>query len=151
MGLFKRKSQSKNLDDAIQRDASGAATGATATLFTGESRFDVVGESHYQDALERICGGKKQESAHHEDYAMLLPDSENTFDPNAVGVWIGGQLVGYLSRPDAARFKSGIMRSMAETGQFCAVKVVVVGGWNRGHGDEGSFGVRLFFDPTDLE
>lgn len=148
MGLFKRKQKSPA--DYV-REVEPGVLEVEATLFTGDSRFDVVGESNYQDALEKICGGKKSESAHHEDFAFLLPESENTFDPNAVMVLVQGKNVGYLSRPDAARFKKGILRAMAEgDGKPVAVKAVVVGGWKRGH-DEGHYGVRLFFDPVDFD
>lgn len=35
---------------------------------------------------------------------QLLPDPQNRFDPNAVGVWAGSRQLGHLSRDDAPRY-----------------------------------------------
>jgi hypothetical protein len=63
-----------------------------------------------------------------------------TYDPNAVEVLIDGLRVGYIPAVQApemcALFHSaGIIQAGCEA--------VIQGGWDRGEGDTGEFGVRL--------
>lgn len=108
----------------------------------GEFEFDIVGESHYQDALSRIAGPKTEEGVEWYCEAELRPEPSNPHDRNAVAVMIQGLKVGYLAREDAMAWK----RALANTGRPDAptlVDAVIVGGWRRPGGDEGSFGVKL--------
>ena len=43
----------------------------------GSYRVEVVGESHYQEALEAICGGRTEEGARQECTATLVPEPTN--------------------------------------------------------------------------
>lgn len=122
----------------------------TATLFEGRFRIDVVGESHYQDALEQIAGGRTEEGANLESIALLVPEPANRYDPNAVQILVDGKLVGYLSRNNAEVLQPAILQQMRQTGRGVACRSRVVGGWDRGGGDRGHFGVRLYFDPADF-
>lgn len=98
----------------------------------------IVGESHYQDAIEELVGGRTEESADVEVDLSLVPESDNQYDPNAVGVEIDGELVGYLSRASAKKYRSkfGALTTHEWPGR-------IVGGWDRGGGDRGSFGVQF--------
>lgn len=98
----------------------------------------IVGESHYQEALEEIVGGRTDESADFEVDLSLVPESDNEYDPNAVGVEIDGELVGYLSRASAKKYRAAF--GAATTHEWPAR---IVGGWDRGDGDRGSFGVQM--------
>ena len=68
----------------------------------GDYLCDVVGESHYQAALNRIAGGKTEDGHQIECTAILVPEPTNSHDRNAVKVMIAGAQVGYLSRTHAA-------------------------------------------------
>ena len=68
---------------------------------------------------------------------MLIPEPENPHDANAVRVEIKGRKVGYLSRVEAAHY-----RSLLGLGQ-APVAALIIGGWDRGDGDTGSYGMRL--------
>lgn len=104
--------------------------------------LDVVGESHRQDALDRVCGGKCEEGHKLEVTAQLCFVEDNEWDANAVGVFIDGQLVGYIPRDQAPKVRAGIIAiNQEERPVLCSAKVV--GGWDRGRGDEGSYGVKL--------
>ncbi len=111
--------------------------------------MDVVGESHYQDSLELIGGGKTIDGvATPEQMAILLPEPSNTYDPNAVRVILGTQskgmsgLCGYLSRDEAVTYRPIIDR-VASAGLVTACRATLTGGWDRGRGDVGSIGVVL--------
>lgn len=105
----------------------------------GTYRFEIVGESHYQDALSEIAGGRKKTTAEVYRDAWLIPEPDNPYDLNAVAVDIDGKTVGYLPRLEAAKFKEENVLF------FDAVKVpaVIVGGWKRSATNEGHFGVKL--------
>lgn len=85
-----------------------------------------------------------------EQHAILVPESGNPYDENAVGVWIGGLLIGCLSRDDASALRPGIVRLVQETGRAVALDAVIVGGGARGDGEEGLLGVWLTHDPEDF-
>lgn len=108
----------------------------------GMFRLEVVGESHYQDALERLCGGRCEDGADEEFDAVLVFDDANRFDPEAVRVEIGSHAVGYLSRPAAREMRKDIAR-LARDARGARCRARVRGGWDRGAGDRGDFGVRL--------
>jgi len=113
----------------------------------GTFPLEVVGESHYQDALERISGGRTYESQEKIVEAVLVHDDGNPYDNQAIRVDIQGQAVGHLSRESARQFR----KKMLETGYSrikasCAAKIV--GGWEREEFDKGDFGVKLDL-PSD--
>ena len=109
---------------------------------------DVVGEGSYQGTIEGIAGGRTIDGARDRNHtAILLPEPTNPYDPNAVRVVVmaasgGGGLVGDLSREDAVRYRPVIDR-LASVGKVAGSLAAITGGWDRGGGDRGSFGVRL--------
>jgi HIRAN domain len=106
----------------------------------GEFGFPVVGEAHHQDALEALAGGRREWSAHIKEPALLLPQPDNPYDPDAVAVSMHGHEVGYLARNVAPEF----LRALQAGGYDRATcEAMIVGGWERGADDRGWFGVRL--------
>ena len=71
----------------------------------GTYSIDIVGESHYQEALEDICGGRSEESAQEYVEATLVLDDDNPYDDKAVRVDIEGETVGHLDRPTARAYR----------------------------------------------
>ena len=73
------------------------------TRFEGDGTYecDVVGEASYQDALNRIAGGKTKDGHEIECLAQLIPEPSNPHDANAIMVTIDGSRVGYLARAHA--------------------------------------------------
>jgi hypothetical protein len=122
----------------------------SATLCEGRFRVDVVGESRYQEALQAIAGGRTEEGAALQTVALLVPEPTNRYDPNAVQVMIDGTVVGYLSRANAEVLQPRILEMVRRTRRAVACRARVVGGWDRGRGDRGHFGVRLYLDPADF-
>jgi hypothetical protein len=110
---------------------------ASRSAFSAE----VVGESHYQANLSKLTGGKTRDGANELMTATLVLEDENPYDRNAVRVDIDGLTVGYLARDTAREW-----RRQGRSDQFTC-PALIRGGWDRGHGDEGSFGVRLELPP----
>jgi len=117
-----------------------------------EYPFQIVGESHYQDALREIVESSLDpgpnwpfKGAQCEVAARLVPEDDNPYDPLAVRVEIQGHKVGYLSREHARQYRRIFDKNCVP------LKALIVGGWDhtyRGATYEhatGSFGVRLAF------
>lgn len=117
------------------------------TLPTGGC-VNVVGESHYQRQLVSLAGGKREESARIETTAELVREPENPYDTEAIAVLIGGQHVGYLSRQNARKYKA-VVNETVKNYERATCHATIVGGWNRGNGDEGHFGVRLWMSDRE--
>ena len=105
----------------------------------GFYEFDIVGESHYQEALNEICGGKVKQGHFKTVTAKLFPEDENPHDPMAVCVQIEGRTVGYLSRENARKMRA----QLPHAGVFWKVAAKIVGGWDDGEGSVGHYGVKL--------
>jgi HIRAN domain len=82
----------------------GVAPAAASVLLSGRHDLEVVGESHYQDALWRVAGGRRTERVRVETQAMLVREPDNPHDANAISVRIDGATVGYLCRDDARSY-----------------------------------------------
>ena len=130
------------------RPAASVSRTLTATVYTGDETLEVVGESHYQEALWQIVGGHRAEHVRHPVNAVLVPEPDNPYDHNAIAVRVEGLLVGYLSREDAVRYRPGVLRLM-EAGNYVALEGAIVGGGERADG-LGRLGVFLDHDPTDF-
>jgi hypothetical protein len=89
--------------------AQGPSGELDATLLGGGETLDVVGESYHQEPLWSIVGGHISLYVQQNIVAVLIPESSNTYDSNAISVWIDGFTVGHLSRDDAARYRPGLL------------------------------------------
>ena len=109
----------------------------------GNFRIDVAGESFYEESFTALCGERTIEGIRKEMTAKLELCDDNPHDNRAVRVTIQGYPVGHLSRDDARAFRRLVRYgSLAEHEVFeCAA--IIVGGWDRGEGALGHFGVRL--------
>ncbi|MGB5903487.1 MAG: HIRAN domain-containing protein [Xanthobacteraceae bacterium] len=148
MGLFSRlfgRQPVESEPKPLWRTSRQQAPIRYVVIGSGDFDFDIVGESRYQDALDRICGGKTDGGHEIEVEAMLIEEPSNSHDANAVKVTIQGHTVGYLARPDAEEYKHHV-RYAGHAGQFVRVKAVIVGGWDRGRRGAGHYGVRLDMD-----
>ncbi len=123
---------------------SAQATKVRAAVFDrSRNVVDVVGESHRQQALERIGGGRDANGVRDPDHvAGLLPERDNPVDPEAVAVQVDAMHVGYLSREDARAYRP-VLDRLAAHGLYMACQATLSGGWDRGPSDRGSIGVRL--------
>ena len=144
MGFFKSLFGASS--EGGEPDASDA--GAQARLEgDGSFSFDIVGESHYQDELEEICGGRTEDSQRLEVEARIIHEDDNPHDDQALRVDVEGLTVGYIDRKNARNIRGQFVEAgMPGIEAVCAA--IVVGGWDRGGSDRGHFGVKLDL-PTD--
>lgn len=106
----------------------------------GSFPMEVVGESNYQNALHRVCGGFSRQGHDKVVEACLELEPTNPHDDNAVRITISGLTVGYLPRAQAERVAS-FMRSNGFNPLVC--DALINGGWRTNQHDSGFFGVRL--------
>lgn len=111
----------------------------------GAFSLSVVGEAQYQNALNRICGGRTRDGHNLQTLANLVLEDTNPHDPKAVQVAIQGLTVGYLTRDKARRYRERIADLGQPSGEITC-RALITGGWNRGGGDVGHYGVRLDVD-----
>jgi hypothetical protein len=123
--------------------------GMTVKLYEGAVDLEVVGESYHQDELRALVPNTR-DRIRVPQHAILVPESGNPHDKDAVAVWVGGLLVGHLGRGDAAELRPGIISLVEQTGQAVAVDAVIVGGGLRSDGSEGLLGVWLRYAPEDF-
>lgn len=83
----------------------------TPIRLDADGRVSVVGESHYQPALEAAAAGRF--STGYEDAipttAALIPEPRNLHDRNAVRVDVDGRTVGYLARELAVHYQPPLL------------------------------------------
>jgi hypothetical protein len=125
----------------------------TVPHIDGPGTFDqeVVGESHYQGNLKRICGGYKKEGSKLRAVAVLVYEDENEHehDDQAIRVDIQGYTVGYLSRDDARKYRRRIDKTGNE-GITISCNAKVVGGRETGILSSTNFGVWLDLPINEL-
>jgi hypothetical protein len=127
---------------------SRTGTSESGTLSgPGTYNVEVVGESHYQQELEKICGGRTEDSAEKHCRATLVLEDSNAYDRNAVRIDVDGATVGYLPR-DSAKVYRQRLKEAGHPRLYATCNAVIRGGWDRGHGNAGSFGIWLDL-PTD--
>lgn len=125
--------------------------GMEVELCEGQVDLEVVGESNYQEDLWRAVGrrGEPQDRVRVDVIAVLVAETNNPYDSNAVSVWVDGLKVGYLSRANAERYRSGLIALESRHGKPIALAGVVAGGGMREDGP-GRLGVFLRHDPVDF-
>src|SRR5882724_1380674 len=115
---------------------------------SGEFALPIVGESYYQEALEAICGPRSEEGEDRPVEVRLILENDNPHDSMAVRVDIPGQTVGHLSRDHARQYRKQLERAgYASTDAYCDARIR--GGWDRGDGDQGHYGVYLDLPMDD--
>lgn len=82
----------------------------------GWPRTDVVGEKFHTDAIRMLFPqGLGSGSVDYQGTARLVPEPDNPHDPNAIGVRVEGQLIGYLAKEQAARYVT-VISSLVRNG-----------------------------------
>ncbi len=115
----------------------------------GEFALEIVGESHFQDALEKICGPRKERGEDLVIDARLILEDENPNDDEAAYVEIHGKKVGYLTR-EVARIYRNLIKQAGHPRAISSVKAQIRGGWLKKNGEKGSYGVWLDI-PVEVE
>lgn len=111
--------------------------------------YQVAGTSHYQEILEQMIGGRRDASIYCRVIAILAPEPDNPHDARAIAVRIDGETIGRIKAIDTDSFHKSF-ENFGVTGDL-QCKAMIVGGWDHGGSDTGSFGVRLDIDfPIEI-
>ncbi len=110
--------------------------------------LNVVGESHYRDAIEAVTDGPKVEGIRMITWATLVAEHGNPYDAHAVGVFIDGRKVGHLAREDAGAFWPLVER-LQSAGRVAYCRADIYGGWNTSPADRGNYRVTLYASGPD--
>ncbi len=106
-------------------------------------RVDVAGESFYEESFAALCGERTIEGIRIEVRARLTLQDDNPHDKHAVRVTIQGHPVGHLSRDHARAFRRQVRYGPLSAHEVFECAALICGGWDRGEGDVGNYGVRL--------
>lgn len=110
----------------------------------GSFSLEIVGEYSYQEALLLICGRKTKNGVNKKTIAYLTLEDTNAYDKNAVRIDVEGKQVGYLAKAVALKYRDYLKQHQLFN-IIGTCPAVVKGGWDRGNGDTGHFGVWLDF------
>jgi hypothetical protein len=103
---------------------------------------DVVGESHYQDALTAAVGHPPTRWNEAQVMASLVCETDNKHDSMAVAVFVNGNKVGYL-RADAARAFHERLKRRGIPGQTTHCGALIRGGGTASDGTQRLYGILL--------
>jgi hypothetical protein len=119
---------------------------ARRVTVAGEVPVDVVGESFHQEELLRIAGGRRPFGGVDLEMVTELVPMEG----DGIEVRVGGSSIGYLRHEDAEHFAT-LVADRIDLTEAATCRAVIRGGWDRGGGDIGMFGVTLLLPQPDLE
>lgn len=111
-----RKVERRSTKDHVPPDPAGLATEAWSPR---TQQLEVAGEWYRSEDLRTLFERHAKVSeagAEIRHPAVLVPDPTNPFDSKAVAVFVDGLHVGYMERPDAARYHAAI--ASLPTGQL---------------------------------
>ncbi len=149
MRLFRRRHDGASRGEMSNSSPAEASGGMKVALLSGTVTLEVVGESYRQDNLWAIVGGRTNQHIDQAVVAVLVPEQDNQYDPNAISIWVNGLMVGYLSRATAAQYRQGLVDLYKEHQMPVALEGEIVGGGPREDGI-GQLGVFLRHDPSDF-
>ena len=125
--------------DDLDRRVSEAFGAEMAGGGEDYSWHEVVGESHYQKALEKAVGRQKdQDGSYWRGTAEIRHDAKNKHDQWAILVTIDGSAVGYLPSADSNRTLAGEL-----AGEPRVVLARIMGGFWLDVGGLAYYGVEL--------
>lgn len=110
---------------------------------SGYFAIDVAGESFYPDSFAALCGPRSVEAVNIAKRAQLTLQDDNPHDKFAVRVTIDGYPVGHLSREHARAFRRTVRYGELSKYETFECAAMICGGWDKGNGDAGNYGVRL--------
>ena len=115
--------------------------------------LQVEGESYHRDEIEEVTSFTgDDEGINADDFiAHLILDDRNINDPNAVAVEIDGKTVGYLSKPNAKKYRAKLIElGLPDIVGECFASVR--GGYvKKNTGEQADFGIRLDLIIEELQ
>jgi hypothetical protein len=111
--------------------------------------IEVVGESHYQKQFIKHCGAPRPKGYNLKVQVHLYLENENPHDSNAVAVLLNGGKVGHLPKNTAKDFRRAVIAGDLGTHKTFECEGIIKGGWDKGNGDFGLFGIWLDLPQDD--
>jgi hypothetical protein len=126
--------------------AKGRWVGKARIELFGNRDLALAGTSHHQDVLRTIAGESLRRREHVAFTALIVPEPENEYDPNAIAVAAEGHgLVGYFGRRDAVRYRA-MAEELLRRDAIGVCEAFLTGGWD----DQASIGTKLEIEgPED--
>ncbi len=115
---------------------------------TEDYNFEIVGESHYQNTIQKFAGDHDEYGAYTECVALLIPEDDNKYDNKAIRVDINAQTVGYLRRDNARNFRRRLGQKKL-TGQITECNAKIFGGKIGDDGSKHYYGIWLDLKEFD--
>ena len=115
----------------------------------GLYEINVAGESFYPESFATLVGPRQEDGVVIEKRALLTLQDDNPHDKYAVRVTIDEHPVGHLSREHARAFRRTVRYGQLAEHEAFECAAIICGGWGRGDGDAGHFGVRLDLNLGD--
>jgi hypothetical protein len=112
-----------------------------AGFLIGDVQVDVVDESDYQEALERLAGEPSSAGSIEPVVALLSREPSHAHDKNAIRVDVGDATVGYVEKWNAKEIQP-LMQRLEKAGRPAWVRGWVVGGWDDDRGDN-NYRIRI--------
>lgn len=110
----------------------------------GDFEFEVVGESHYQRAIESLV---RMHGTWTEFEVQIVPEIDNPHDHMAVAIKRDGQLLAYMARRDARSYRRRLASLRLGRGPAtCGARII--GGHQTAAGPA-MFGLQLDIKPFD--
>jgi hypothetical protein len=109
---------------------------------------EVVGVSRRQEAIGALVEKHGRSGRTVTVDAVLVLEDSNPHDANAVRVEIEGELIGYLSRDNARRYRADLAAAGTPHASV-QCKARIVGGFETAEGERAHFGVRLDLPPME--
>jgi hypothetical protein len=132
------------IEASERRQREQAEADRAAGVLVGDYSPELVGESHYQDALRQIATAISP--GRPSLLAELVPEPTNPYDRNAVAVLVNGMRVGHLARDDAAEYSRPLQVRRRSGPIQCRVRIT--GGYDDGRAH---FGVVIEGIPAPWE
>ncbi|MEZ5266530.1 MAG: hypothetical protein R2755_33130 [Acidimicrobiales bacterium] len=107
MGVDTLRSRRYVGGDAMAWFSGPSAVTPEMVLLGGDDTLEVVGESYHLDNIWRIVGGRPSSTVRRPIRAVLIPETDNPHDANAVAIVIDGLLVGHP--PEPTRWRTGLV------------------------------------------
>lgn len=108
---------------------------------------DVVGESFHADNFNRLFSGKNVRGSDERELflpAVLIAETNNRYDKNAVAVFVNGLQLGHLDKARAANYHGPLMK-LSSRGTYISMNARQ---WARGIGPDIFASIRLQLPPV---
>jgi hypothetical protein len=112
-----------------------------AGFLIGDVQVDVVGESDYQAALEKLAGGPSRSGVMDAVIALLSREPDHPHEKNAIRVDLGDETVGYIEKWNAREVQP-LMQKLEKAGRPAWVRAWIVSGWEDDRGDN-NYRIRI--------